>query len=235
MHLTLLESDRSFLRSTECAVVSILAHLGTVWLLLSSTQGGRQLPVDEREARVFFLLPPDRVAATPAQNQAINWGKIGGDFGGGAELAAAGAGTMVGPPAKRTRKFGARSATKGDLPFGPVASLKLDTAFRVLEVDQMVERYEGSAAPVYPPELMAAGTEGLVQATYVVDTAGRVDTMTITVKVSDDPRFTESVRVALAGMRFRPAKRAGKTVRQLVEQKFHFRIDPAPQVVKQIS
>jgi TonB family protein len=235
MHLTLLESDRSFLRSTECAVVSILAHLGTVWLLLSSTQGGRQLPVDEREARVFFLLPPDRVAATPAQNQAINWGKIGGDFGGGAELAAAGAGTMVGPPAKRTRKFGARSATKGDLPFGPVASLKLDTAFSVLEVDQMVERYEGSAAPVYPPELMAAGTEGLVQATYVVDTAGRVDTMTINVKVSDDPRFTESVRVALAGMRFRPAKRAGKTVRQLVEQRFRFRILPPAQALDRSS
>ena len=92
----------------------------------------------------------------------------------------------------------------------------------------MVERFEGSAAPIYPPDLMAAGTEGLVQATYVVDTAGQVDTATILVKQSNDPRFTESVRVALAGMRFRPAKRAGKTVRQLVEQRFRFRILPPP-------
>jgi TonB family protein len=226
MHLTLLESDRSFLRSTECAVLSIVAHFAVVWLLLSATGGGRQLPTTEREARVFFLLPPDRVATTPAQTEAIRWGRLGGASDGGAALASAAAGVEVGQSTRRARKFGERSVKKGDLPFGPVASLKFDTAFSVLEVDQTVERYEGSAAPVYPPELMATGTEGLVQATYVVDTAGLVDTATFRVKQSNDPRFTESVRVALAGMRFRPAKRAGKTVRQLVEQRFRFRIMP---------
>jgi hypothetical protein len=56
-----------------------------------------------------------------------------------------------------------------------------------------------------------------------------VDTTTFRVKQSNDPRFTESVRVALSGMRFRPAKRAGKTVRQLVEQRFRFRIAPPTQ------
>jgi len=90
-----------------------------------------------------------------------------------------------------------------------------------------VERYEGSAAPVYPRDLIALGTEGQVQATYVVDTVGRVDTTTIQVLQSDDPRFTESVRTALGGMRFRPAKRSGHVVRQLVQQKFRFRIMPA--------
>ena len=90
----------------------------------------------------------------------------------------------------------------------------------------MVERYEGSAAPVYPPELSARGTEGQVQAAYVVDTTGRVDTTTIQVMQSDDPRFTESVRVALSETRFRPAKRAGKAVRQLVQQRFRFKLAP---------
>ena len=99
----------------------------------------------------------------------------------------------------------------------------------------MVERYESSAAPIYPRELIAVGMEGSVQATYIVDTTGMVDTTTVEVLRSDDPRFTESVRTALGQMRFRPAKRAGKTVRQLVAQQFRFRIDPAPQVVKQIS
>ena len=75
----------------------------------------------------------------------------------------------------------------------------------------------------------------MVQTTYVVDTTGMVDTTTVKVVLSDDPRFTESVITALGQMRFRPAIRAGKTVRQLVEQKFRFRIDPAPQVAKQIS
>ena len=43
-----------------------------------------------------------------------------------------------------------RSRVQGEVPFGPEPFLRLDTAFSVLEVDQMVERYEGSAAPIYP-------------------------------------------------------------------------------------
>jgi TonB family protein len=101
-----------------------------------------------------------------------------------------------------------------------------DTVFSVLEVDEMVERYEGSAAPAYPSDLLAMGTEGSVRTLYVVDTTGRVDTSTIQVMSSDDARFTQSVRAALGDMRFRPARRDGKRVRQLVEQKFHFRIQP---------
>jgi hypothetical protein len=65
----------------------------------------------------------------------------------------------------------------------------------------------------------------------VVDTAGTVDTATIRVLASDDPGFTESVRTALGGMRFRPALRRGAAVRQLVEQRFRFRIGPAAQGV----
>jgi hypothetical protein len=68
-----------------------------------------------------------------------------------------------------------------------------------------------------------------------VDSTGRVDTTTIQVVLSDDPRFTESVRTALGRMRFRPARRAGRTVRQLVEQQFRFHIIPASQMAKQIS
>ena len=49
------------------------------------------------------------------------------------------------------------------------ASFKLpfDTVFSVLQVDRTVERYEGSEAPAYPPELAALGTEGVVRALYV--------------------------------------------------------------------
>jgi hypothetical protein len=63
-----------------------------------------------------------------------------------------------------------------------------------------------------------------VDATYVVDTTGRVDTRTIRVMQSDDSLFTESVRTALGEARFRPAKRLGKTVRQLVQQRFSFKL-----------
>ena len=67
-----------------------------------------------------------------------------------------------------------------------------------------------------------------------MDTTGLVDTTTLQVVRSDDPRFTESVRAALGQMRFRPAKRAGETVRQLVGQQFRFRIVPASQLGKKM-
>jgi hypothetical protein len=235
MHLTLLESDRSFLHSAECAVVSIVAHVAVVWYAIAATAGGGGLPTDEREARVFFLLPPDRVDAPLRQSEIIQLGKLGSDLEGGAQLAPPGEGLRIGSArAYRSRRWGERSGARGDIPFGPPPSLP-DTAFSVLEVDKIAERYESSAAPIYPRDLIVLGVEGLVQATYVVDSTGMVDTTTVEVMHSDDLRFTESVRTALGQMRFRPAVRAGKTVRQLVEQKFRFRIEPARQVVKQMS
>ncbi len=235
MRPTLLESDWSFLKSAECAFASFLAHAGLVWLAVGVTEGGRQIPTDEREARVFFLLPPDRVDARLRQTEIIQLGKLGGDLDDGNQLTRPGEGRRVREPAYGARRWGERSGARGELPFGPTPPYVPDTVFSVLEVDEMVERYEGSAAPIYPRDLLAVGAEGLVQAIYVVDTVGMVDTTTIQVVQSDDPRFTESVRTALGQMRFRPAKRAGKTVRQQVQQQFRFRIIPASQVAEQIS
>jgi TonB family protein len=234
MHLTLLESDRSFLRSAECASLSILAHAGIVWLGVTMTSGGGQLPADEREARVFFLLPPDRVDAPQRQTEIFRLGKVGGELAGGKELAGSGDIARLGGAAVGSRR-GERSQARGEVPFGPAPMLMHDTAFSVLEVDEMVERYEESAAPIYPRDLIATGTEGQVQAIYVVDTTGRVDTSTIEVVQSDDPRFTESVRTALGGARFRPARRAGKAVRQLVQQRFRFQINPPARAVEGTS
>ena len=235
MRPTLLESDRSFFKPAECALVSIVAHAGLVWLALGVTEGGRQIPTDEREARVFFFLPPDRVDVRVRQTESIQWGKLGGDLDNGMHLTQPGEGRRIREPAYGARSWGERSGARGELPFGPVLPFVPDTVFSVLEVDEMVERYEGSAAPIYPRDLLAMGAEGMVQAIYVVDTTGWVDTTTIQVVRSDDSRFTESVRAALGLMRFRPARRGGKTVRQAVEQQFRFHIIPASQVAEQIS
>jgi TonB family protein len=234
MRLILLESDRNFFQFAECALVSILAHAGLVWLVVGATVGGSRLPTDQREARVFFLLPPDRVDVESRQTAIFQWGKLGGDFEDG-RLTRPSEGPLFRAPAYGARGRGSRSGARGQLPFGPTTPFYPDSVFSVLEVDEIVQRYEGSAAPVYPRDLLAVGAEGIVQATYVVDTLGRVDATTIQVVRSDDPRFTESVRTALGQMRFRPAKRGGKTARQLVEQKFRFRILPASQVPQQIS
>jgi len=235
MHLILLESGRNFFQTAECAALSILAHVLIVWSAVGLTGDGRRLPIDEREARVFFLLPPDRVDVRERQSDVFQWGKLGADLQNGRYLL-----KPDGALDRRALGRGARgkrdgSGARGMVPFGPVSRLVPDTAFSVLEVDETVERYPSSAAPVYPADLLAIGTQGQVEASYVVDTVGQVDTTTVQVVYSDDPRFTASVRTALGGMRFRPAKRSGKTVRQLVQQKFRFKIVPAEELAKQTS
>jgi TonB family protein len=225
MRLTLLESDRSFFRFAESSTVSIVAHVGVVLLALTTPTGTFRLPTTERDARVLFLLPPDRVDAPGRQAEIFLPGRPGSGLDEAGQLPAEGEGMRLVATASRDRRRGQRSGAAGDQPFGPAPFLP-DVVYSVLQVDETVERYESSAAPVYPPELSARGTEGKVEAAYVVDTTGRVDTTTIRVMASDDPRFTESVRTALAESRFRPAKRAGKAVRQLVQQRFRFKLAP---------
>lgn len=230
MQLLLLESGRKFLQTAECAALSILAHGVLVWSAANLTSEGRRLPADEREARVFFLLPPDRVDVGQRQFEIIQLGKLGGDPQDGGYLLNPDPGWVKRQIAHGSRGKRKGSGARGQLPFGPSSPYVPDTAFSVLQVDETVERYESSAAPMYPKDLLATGTQGDVEATYVVDTVGQVDTTTIHVMYSDDPRFTASVVTALGEMRFRPAKRSGRTVRQLVQQKFRFRIVPPGQM-----
>jgi TonB family protein len=229
MRLTLLESDRRLLQTAECALLSIAAHGLIVWGGFVLTEGGRQLPSDEREARVFFLLPPDRVQVPSRQMDDMQWGKLGTDVENGRHSTVASPGVAISQPAAGRRGVDDRAGARGQVPlgaqFGPP-----DTVFSVLDVDSTVQRFDGSAAPAYPPELLAKGTEGTVYAQFVVDTGGHVDTTTVRVLSSPHPQFEASVRAALARMLFHPAKRAGHKVRQLVEQHFRFTIAPPPQI-----
>jgi len=224
MQLTLLESDRSFLRSAECAALSIVAHLGIIWAAMTATDGGFHLPVTERDARLMFLLPPDRIPAAERESEIPRVGKLGAGLE-EADAAGPGEGMRLQAAASRAHRKGTRSGPRKDLPVAPTPYVP-DSVYSALQVDQMVERFESSAAPIYPPELIQRGVEGQVDATYVVDTLGAVDTATFEVLQSDDSLFTESVRTALADMRFRPAKRSGKAARQLVAQRFRFKIAP---------
>jgi TonB family protein len=229
MQLTLLESDRSFLRSAECAALSIVAHLALVWAILAAPGNRFVLPTTEREVRLMLLLPPDRVPASERTAELPRPGKLGSGYGEG-QAPTPGEGFSVQAATPRAHRKGARSGTPQDLPVDPTPFVP-DSVYSVLQVDQMVERFESSAAPVYPPDLMRRGVEGQVDATYVVDTTGRVDTSTFQVLASADSLFTESVRTALADTRFRPAKRSGKAVRQLVAQRFRFKIAPSAKPV----
>ena len=233
MRPILLESERSLLRSSECAGASILAHLAVLALIAGLTAGGRQLPTDEREARVFFLLPPDRMDVRVHQQEAMPWGRPGSDLENGEHLTRPGEGLRMREKTYGARPAGEESGARGEVPFGPLPDVLPDTVWSVLDVDETVERYDASAAPAYPPDLLAIGVEGVVQAIYVVDTTGTVDTTSVEVVYSDDPRVTASVRTALGGMRFRPARRGGSAVRQQVLQQFRFQIVPPSSLAKQ--
>lgn len=229
MRLTLIESDRRFLQTAECAMLSVVAHAAVLWCAVGLTAGGRTLPTTEREARAMFLLPPDRVDAPSRQARIVQWGRLGTDADDGRHTTRPDEGYLLRDVARSRRDVSPRSGARGQLPAGPEVPLA-DTAFSVLQVDSMVHRYEDSAAPIYPPELLAKGVEGVVYAQFVVDTTGRVDTAAVRILSSADPAFTASVREALGQMRFRPAIRGGRKVRQLVEQRFRFTITPPPQI-----
>jgi hypothetical protein len=163
------------------------------------------------------------VAATERQADILLPGKPGSGLDQGGQLPAEGEGLRLLATTRRGRHRGERGGARKDQPIGPAPHLA-EIVYSALQVDEMVQRYEGSAAPVYPPELSAQGKEGKVDATYVVDTTGRVDTTTFHVLQSDDLLFTESVRTSLGEALFRPAKRAGQPVRQLVQQRFNFKL-----------
>jgi TonB family protein len=235
MRLHLIESDHRVAQAAECTVASFVLHAGLIWLALGALEGAGGLTAAGPGTSPLFLAPPDRREAPPAgQMEFFRLGQAGGIFADGSQLAAAGSGTQVGGRSYGRQRPGERSSAVGLVPFGQPARPS-DSVFTVLEVQRMVERYEGSAAPIYPPELSARGVEGHVQATFVVDTTGRVDPTSVQVLESDEPRFSESVRTALSEMRFRPASRGGRAVRQLVEQRFNFRVAPAARVPGQIS
>lgn len=91
------------------------------------------------------------------------------------------------------------------------------------QVDSAAERGPDHDADVaYPPELLAEGTSGSVVAEFVVGLDGRIESRTITIVSSSHEAFSAAVTSALPSVVFTPAQKAGRTVRQVVQQPFLF-------------
>jgi TonB family protein len=103
-----------------------------------------------------------------------------------------------------------------------------DTVASAIDVDS-VARVVESAAPAYPPTLLAKNVEGSAVVQFVVDTVGRVDTVSFAVIEATHAEFAAAVRAVLPAMRFTPAIMASRKVKQLVQQPFLFRILPPAQ------
>jgi TonB family protein len=69
---------------------------------------------------------------------------------------------------------------------------------------------------LYPSHLRDAGVGGRVVVTFVVDANGRVEPGSIRINSAPHPDLAEQTRRALVDIRFRPAQKGNRNVRQLV-------------------
>jgi protein TonB len=100
-----------------------------------------------------------------------------------------------------------------------------DQPYFEFQVEKQVAPYPGNTAPRYPDMLRSANVEGEVLAQFVVDTTGRAEMNTFKVLKSSHDLFTNSVKSALANMKFYPAEVGGRKVKQLVQMPFVFSLN----------
>jgi TonB family protein len=99
---------------------------------------------------------------------------------------------------------------------------RTDSIFFEYQVGTPAQSLPGGSAPRYPDQLRAEGVEGVVLAQFVVDRQGRPDVASYKVLRATRKEFADAVLTALPGMRFTPARKDGREVRQLVQQPFAF-------------
>lgn len=106
---------------------------------------------------------------------------------------------------------------------GTKEAVPTDHPYSDFQVEQQVQAISGTHVD-YPESLRSTGVEGEVQAQFVVNEQGRVESGTFKVLNSPNAAFTDAVRRALSGMRFRAAQIGGQKVSQIVQQSFVFKI-----------
>ena len=79
--------------------------------------------------------------------------------------------------------------------------------------------------PPYPVEEYKHSINGEVEAQFVVDTLGKVQTPTYKVLHASSPAFAASVEQLLPDLRFAPAEVRGRKVAQVTQQLFRFDIE----------
>lgn len=219
--LTLLESRRTTSLGHRLAyggsVVGQMAMaVGTVAILSRVV-----VPTETRDlARPSFLAPFIREAPRPTQ-ETISYAALGGVA---ATEKLPTAGDVPRPSVADDVALPEKVEAGDDRKPAETHVEETQKAFSDIEVDSAASRDPESEGPIYPAVLMAKGIEGSVLATFIVDVTGRPDLETYIPLEATDSLFAKAVRDALPRMKFRPAKINDKPVRQLVEQRFIFKV-----------
>lgn len=234
MRLTLIVSGRPASRAGPLGpALSLLVHAAVVVAVaFQPTVEERVESIDEPLPQgLTFLVPPPSAPETPVS--ALRYDEAGGGEGVPDGTTLQDEGTRFGEARGARDTLAANDAVaQADVPdpaqvFSAPATIPADV-FMVLEVDSAAVQDTGTVAPSYPRDMQARHIEGYVAVRFVVDTNGRVDLSTVQVVLASRPEFTESVRAALPGMRFRPARMGTTPVRQLAEQMFRFQLPKVP-------
>jgi protein TonB len=141
-------------------------------------------------------------------------------------------GDVVAPPTPDALKGGGISregSVKSDGEEGGVAGGKglgsgSGRAYEENQVERAVQ-VTRQPAPRYPDALKSVGVEGVVSMHFIVGADGRVEPGSIQVLSTPHKLFADAVRASLLNSRYRPAEAGGRSVRQLVEQSFTFRLE----------
>ena len=204
---------------------SVVTHVALIGAAVYGT-GVRARAVEEAIAqRIFYLPPPDRRPTAENLVERLQYMDVGAATPVKAERAD---GLVTAPAGKQKEQTpGGNAGMEAESQVASATAEAPDSVYSILDVEESAVRSSGSAAPVYPPELMKEGKEGGVFIRFIVDTTGRADPSSVEVVRFSHVLFAQSVQQAVPLMLFTPAMVGGHRVRQAVEQNFEFRIAPA--------
>lgn len=211
---------------TQSTIFSLVTHVALVGAAVYGTGAASRQLLDDIAERVYYLPPPDRRPNSEARVEHLTYV----DVGNGAALRGAYHPGGEAPPSNGREAARDPGAITGKDEIFQTPSLEFaspDSVYSILDVDESAVRSVGSAAPIYPPEMIKNRVEGGVFLRFVIDTTGRADPTSIEVVRSSHPAFTDAVRTAVPLMAFTPASVQGRRVRQAVEQNFEFKIAPS--------
>jgi TonB family protein len=218
----LLESTPRTARPNRATVFSVVIHSALIVVFVAGREGSAPETASSESEDVRYLIPFDRVKAPPPLAVRTYWRGMGvAGEGTGSDAGLIEADVPTGPPASGRKSEEDATATVAQ-------NTVYDTVATAVDVDS-VARVVESAAPAYPPTLLAKNIEGRTVVQFIVDTLGRVDTVSFRILETTHAEFARAVRDVLPAMRFAPAVTASRKVRQLVQQPFLFRILPPSQ------
>ena len=118
-----------------------------------------------------------------------------------------------------------KEGSTGDNEAGKAASaIDPNKAYMDFQVEEQVSAISGTHVD-YPESMRSSGVEGQVDAQFVVDEHGRIQSGSFKVLNGANAAFVAAVKAALPQMRFKPAQIGGTKVSQVVQQSFKFKLD----------